>query len=273
MSEATQAPSQRISVGLPTYDRAASLPAAITSVLEQTVPVHELIVVDDGSTDGSAEVVRRAAERDPRVRLVRQPHLGATTARNRGIFEAEGELVAFQDSDDRWLPTLVEYLVPWAGPGVVVFGTCRAWIGSSPSLEPPYPIPKPRRSLRVTNRFSTQSAILDAALLERVRFDERLRRFQDWDLWLSLIEKTDAQLLHVPVVVADKYLSQDSITRGDPGVRDASIRRIMGRHWRLFARDPVALARTTVRGVARPVLRSALTMVGRGRARRSGELE
>ncbi|MCA5893003.1 glycosyltransferase family 2 protein [Isoptericola sp. NEAU-Y5] len=272
MSEASQATTGRISVVLPTYDRAETLPAAIASVLEQTVPVHEVIVVDDGSTDASADIVARAAERDSRVRLVQQRHLGATAARNRGISEAQGELVAFQDSDDLWLPTFVEHLGPSAGPGVVVFGTCRAWAGSSSSLEPLRPIANPRRSLRRTNLFSTQSAILDGALLRDVRFDGNLRRFQDWDLWLSLIEKTDARLLHVPVVVVDKFLSEDSITRGDPRVRDASIRRILRRHWRLFARDPLALARTTVRGVVRPVVQPARRTADRARARRAEEL-
>ena len=265
MSEALRTTRNRVSVVLPTYDRAETLPAAIDSVLEQTVPVHELVVVDDGSSDRTPAIVAEAAERDSRVRLVQQPHLGATAARNRGIAESEGDLVAFQDSDDRWTPTFVEHLRPWAGPGTVVFGTCRAWAGSSPRLEPPGLVSDPRRSLRLTNRFSTQSAILDSALLQVVRFDHDLRRFQDWDLWLSLIERTNARLLHVPVVVVDKFMSADSITRGDPRVRDASIRRIMGRHWRLFARDPVALARTTARGVIRPALRAARTTIGRGR--------
>jgi teichuronic acid biosynthesis glycosyltransferase TuaG len=262
---------RRVSVVLPTYERASTLPAAIASVLEQTVPVHEVVVVDDGSTDASLDVVARAAARDPRVRLVRQPHLGATAARNRGISAAEGELIAFQDSDDRWLPTFVEHLIPWAGPGTVVFGTCRTWSGPGSKLEPPRPVGNPRRALRVQNRFSTQSVLLDAELLRDVRFDEGLRRFQDWDLWLSLIERTDARLVHVHTVVADKFLSGDSITRGDPRLRDASIRRIMARHWRLFARDPVALARTTARGVARPAVDTMRATVARGRRQRAGE--
>ena len=89
-----------VSVIIPTYNRAHVLPRAIESVLKQTYTELELIVVDDASTDDTAAVM--TAITDPRVRYVRKEHGGAAAARNRGIAEAKGEFIAFQDSDDVW---------------------------------------------------------------------------------------------------------------------------------------------------------------------------
>jgi glycosyltransferase involved in cell wall biosynthesis len=94
-----QAPA--ISVILPTYNRAALLPRAVASILANTLPQDEVIVVDDGSTDRTEEAL--APFRD-RLRYIRIPNGGAGAARNRGIREASRPLVAFMDSDDEWMP-------------------------------------------------------------------------------------------------------------------------------------------------------------------------
>ena len=98
-----------VSVILPVYNRAASVARAIDSVLAQTYEPLELIVVDDGSTDRTRDVVRQFA---PGVTLVEQEHAGAYAARNRGIAHARGELIAFIDSDDAWLPEKLARQVP-----------------------------------------------------------------------------------------------------------------------------------------------------------------
>lgn len=90
----------RVSVVMPVYNRAAYVAEAIESVLAQTLPPHELIVVDDGSTDDSVTVVERFA--GPRLRVVRQENGGIGAARNHGLALVTGELVAFIDSDDLW---------------------------------------------------------------------------------------------------------------------------------------------------------------------------
>jgi glycosyltransferase involved in cell wall biosynthesis len=92
-----------VSVIIPVHNGAAHVAQAVQSVLAQTFDALELIVVDDGSTDDSLDVL--AHEPDPRLRVVVQEQLGAAAARNRGVELARGSLLAFIDADDLWLPT------------------------------------------------------------------------------------------------------------------------------------------------------------------------
>lgn len=102
--------SPQVSVVIPAYNRAGTLERAITSVLSQTFPDLECIVVDDGSTDQTVALVEGV--QDPRLRLLRLPvNKGGSHARNVGIQAARGELLAFLDSDDEWLPQMLERLV------------------------------------------------------------------------------------------------------------------------------------------------------------------
>ena len=99
----------RVSVVMPVRDRAHCVARAIDGVLGQTYRDFELIVVDDGSSDGTADI---AAGYGDALTLIRQPAAGAYQARNRGIAAAKGELIAFADSDDVWLPGKLEAQVP-----------------------------------------------------------------------------------------------------------------------------------------------------------------
>lgn len=98
--------SDRISVVIPVYNGARHLAAAIESVLRQTVPVLEVIVVDDGSTDHSADIARRFGDQ---VCLLNQPNSGAAVARNFGIQHAQGNFLAFLDADDLWSERKLEW--------------------------------------------------------------------------------------------------------------------------------------------------------------------
>ncbi len=96
--------SESVSVVIPVYNRAATLAAAIDSVLAQTKPVDEIWIVDDGSRDESPAIARRYAMRHESVRFMLQSNAGAAAARNLGMSQAGSTWVAFLDSDDRWHP-------------------------------------------------------------------------------------------------------------------------------------------------------------------------
>jgi len=91
----------RVTVVMPTYNRAEMIGDALDSTLAQTVPVDEIIVVDDGSTDKTSEKLKKYTDR---VRILTQSNAGPAAARNFGLREASGDLIALQDSDDLWLP-------------------------------------------------------------------------------------------------------------------------------------------------------------------------
>jgi GT2 family glycosyltransferase len=96
---------KQVTVVLPTYQRASWLPATVESILRQTHPPLEVLIVDDGSTDDTAEVCRSFPEP---VRYLRQENAGVSAARNRAIAEARGEWIALADSDDLWAPEKLE---------------------------------------------------------------------------------------------------------------------------------------------------------------------
>jgi glycosyltransferase involved in cell wall biosynthesis len=95
-----------VSVIIPTYNSGRFIGEALASIFAQTVPVSEIIVVDDGSTDDTPRVLRTMT--DPRIKHLTIPHSGISVARNTGIQAASGEVIAFLDSDDRWRPEKLE---------------------------------------------------------------------------------------------------------------------------------------------------------------------
>ena len=99
----------KISVIIPTHNRADILPRAIKSIQNQTRPVDEIIVVSDGSTDNTEEVVKEFEEKDKRIRLIAyHPGHNGNYERNKGIEAATGDFIAFLDDDDEWLPKKTE---------------------------------------------------------------------------------------------------------------------------------------------------------------------
>lgn len=132
-----EATMKSFSVVIPLWNDAAHIERAIRSVLEQTVQPLEILIVDDGSTDNSADVVRQM-ESTPILRLICQPNAGVSAARNRGIAEAKGDYIAFLDSDDEWMSNhleVIDHLID-KFPHCGLFGTsyymCRP--GESPTL-------------------------------------------------------------------------------------------------------------------------------------------
>lgn len=101
--------SDSVSVVIPLYNKAEYVERALQSVFAQTLQPLELIIIDDGSSDGGADLVERID--DARIRLIKQPNAGVSVARNRGIEAAQGSLIAFLDADDEWMPGFLETVV------------------------------------------------------------------------------------------------------------------------------------------------------------------
>ena len=98
-----------VTVVMPLYNKEADVGRSIESVLRQTVSDYELVVVNDGSTDNGPEIVRSI--NNNRIRIIHQENSGVSAARNRGIYEARSDLIAFLDADDEWKPTFLETIL------------------------------------------------------------------------------------------------------------------------------------------------------------------
>lgn len=236
----------QVSVVIPVYNRAGLVARAIESVLGQSYQPLEVIVVDDGSTDGTLEVVRRMSEDDDRIVLLKQAHGGAPRARNLGIEKARGSHVAFQDSDDVWLPDFLSTLVDCSqDPRVVCFCSFErvSAAGDVDVLPQVGRIRFVKHRLRSGNVISTQTALVPRPLLDEFRFDTSLPRLQDWDLWLSMSKSVDFH--HVDKVLARQYLQGDSIS-ANPDALVKGLRALLRKHWRRFLLAPLALIRNLV---------------------------
>ena len=179
-----------VTVVIPTYNSASLLPAAITSVRSQQWPNLDIIVVDDGSTDGTERVLDALA-RDGGLCWFRQDNAGAAAARNRGIKAATGDWIAFLDSDDVWLPdklaTQFEALEKAGADFSFTDSRLRFANGDERDLQCPVLKGPLMPQLIKGTLFGTPTVMVRRRCFERVGFfDEQLRTGEDWDMWLRL---------------------------------------------------------------------------------------
>jgi glycosyltransferase involved in cell wall biosynthesis len=182
----------KVSVVIPCFDARATVGAAISSALWQTYRDLEVVVVDDGSRDATGAIA--AAFGDP-VRVVRQDNAGVAAARNRGIAEARGELIAFCDADDVLLPRHLEELVATfdRGGGGIATSNCY-WLfpsGIHPSrtrYKGRFPRPDHQRLAILQQNFVSTMSLFPKRLADEVGgFATDLEVAEDWDFWLRAI--------------------------------------------------------------------------------------
>jgi glycosyltransferase involved in cell wall biosynthesis len=184
-----------ISVVIPAYNRQWSVTRAVQSVLTQTYQDFEIIVVDDGSTDGTAAAVEAISQAEPRVRLLRlEGQGGAQAARNAGVQASQGLYIALLDSDDEWLPDKLEKqmsLFLEGGPelGTVTCGYIRVYESGNPSTEELIEVPR-QAYKALLNRYglgpTSVMVIRKSALVQAGMFNERARTWQEWDMSIRL---------------------------------------------------------------------------------------
>lgn len=231
-----------VSVVLPTRNRAGLLPRAIDSVLGQTFTKFELIVVDNASEDGTQALL--GAIDDPRLVSIRLDYdHGAAGARNTGIRAARAPLLAFQDSDDEWLPTKLEHqlaLLEACGPKLgAVGGRYLIEAGGdyirvgSPRLETgsDYEVDVLAGPCFITPAWLIRRSLLDAC----GGFDEDIASLEDWDLMLRLSAR--AELRSVPSEVLIKHGAPDSLG-GNLPLRAAAMAEILRRNAARFRARP-----------------------------------
>jgi len=210
-----------VSVVLPTYNRAALLGRAIRSVLGQSYKDFELLVIDDGSTDETSDVL--AGFRDRRIRYISLPHnTGAGAARNVGIRTARGKFLAFQDSDDEWMPSkLAKQMSTFErGPvrlGMVYSDMQRIWgdgtatYFAAPSVESNRLINPAVRFYQVVN-LGIQSTVIKREHLDAAgHFNENLPAFEDLEMFIRLSKRCDFHLLREPLVRCARQVGQQEI--------------------------------------------------------------
>ncbi len=206
--------SELISVVIPSYNRKDKLPACMESVLGQSYGNIELIVVDDASTDGTQELFREMSE--PRVVYLRyEENRGACHARNYGAERASGELIAFQDSDDIWHPDKLEKQyrhLKKTGADMCYCGINRV---SEDGGSFYYPVHAPRpghaqEDFLAENRAGTQTMLMHRRVWEELRFDESIRRYQDWDFAIRAASRFE--LAYLPEALVESAVGSDSIS-------------------------------------------------------------
>ncbi|MBW1988048.1 MAG: glycosyltransferase family 2 protein [Deltaproteobacteria bacterium] len=222
----------KISVVIPTYNRAWCLARAVQSVLAQDHPDFECIVVDDGSTDETPKLLAGY----PEVRVIRQENRGVSAARNRGAKEARGRWLAFLDSDDEWLAEKLSAQMKFFAdnPEILICQTQEKWMKNGREVRP-----KPRHEKPSGMAFcrmvdlclvSPSAVMIDKDLFfSHGGFDESLPACEDFDLWLKIGRTHPLGLVDEALVV--KHGGHEDQLSAMPGLdrfRVLSLARIIG---------------------------------------------
>lgn len=194
-----------VSVIIPTYNRWPMVGEAIDSVLAQSYGELELIVVDDGSRDETAEKLTKYG---PAVRVISQPRRGVAAARNLGVSQSTARYIAFLDSDDLWKPKKIEAQVNFmeSHPEVQICQTEEIWIRNGRRVNPKKKHRKPsgdifRASLDLC-LVSPSAVMMTRDLFDRVGgFDESFPVCEDYDVWLRITAETPVFLISEPLAI------------------------------------------------------------------------
>jgi GT2 family glycosyltransferase len=222
----------RVSVIIPTYNRGWIIREAIDSVMVQDYRDFELIVVDDGSTDNTPDILDSFRDE---IRVLRQENQGVSAARNRGLATASGRFIAFLDSDDLWLPQKLLRQVEFfnKNPDAQICQTEETWIRKGVRVNPKKRHKKPRGMIFEPSLalclVSPSAVMIRASLFEKVGgFDETLPACEDYDLWLRISSRYPVYLIDTPLIIKrGGHNDQLSASPGLDKFRIASLKKIV----------------------------------------------
>ncbi|UWR25829.1 glycosyltransferase [Sulfitobacter sp. S223] len=239
-----------VSVIIPCRDRQATIAEAVQSVLSQDYTPLEVIVIDDGSRDGTLDVL--AAMSDPRlVVLDNKGSQGPSGARNYGVKQAHGDWIAFQDSDDVWLPERLSRQMDRLKQSNHIAGFCAMVIKADTAPQSPATGRVPKHTIGPLSEnmlpallrgsfISTQMLILRRDIFDELGgFDEDFPALVDWELMLRVSKRGTIDFLDEELVI--QRMSDNSVTRSVEK-RSLAQRLVMRKHKALFEQDPPANA-------------------------------
>jgi glycosyltransferase involved in cell wall biosynthesis len=210
-----------VSVLMPLYNGSRWLRQAIESIGAQTLRAHELIIIDDGSTDASLAIAQEAAATDPRISIHRQTHLGICAALNKGIAQAHAPVLARMDADDIALPDRLERQLAFleTNPGVAALGSWARIVDvQGRPLGQLTPETRPdhlRQILRRQNPFVHATMMVRAAAIrEAGGYRKIVEGAEDYDLWLRISERAD--VANLPEFLLEHRRHATSATRTRP---------------------------------------------------------
>lgn len=216
-----------ISVIIPTFNRKETLKRAIQSVVMQSYTPYEIIVIDDGSDDGTKEWLK---DNYPDVKYIYQMNSGVSSARNKGIKFARGDWIAFLDSDDEWLPSKLKDQANEIelNPAAKFLHTNEIWIRNGVRVNQMKKHKKYggyifEKCLDMC-RISPSSVLIKKDIFEKIgMFDETLKVCEDYDLWLRFASKYPVHFLDQPLI--KKYGGHsDQLSKVDDGIESYRIR-------------------------------------------------
>ena len=218
-----------ISVVIPTHNRVNLLPRAIKSVQNQTVKDVEIIVVSDGSTDGTDALMHEFERQDKRIRFISySPGRNGNYARNQGVLASKGEFIAFLDDDDEWLPSKLEQQLMLfesdKSIGLVYTGTHVIYVDEKIEYDSN---PKSHGDLSKDILFSncigsTTTVMVRTSLLKETGgFDENLPAIQDYDLWIRICQKTKVGVVSSALVNYYNYRSSTQVSSNTSKYKDS----------------------------------------------------
>ncbi len=194
-----------VSVIIPTYNRGWIVKESIDSVQAQDFNDFELIVVDDGSTDNTPEILNSYRQD---INVIRQGNRGVSAARNAGIAKASGRFIAFLDSDDLWLPDKLSLQVDFfnSNPSALICQTEEIWIRNNVRINPKIKHKKPSGMIFEPSLalclVSPSAVMIKRSLFEDVGlFDETLPACEDYDLWLRISCRHPVHLINTPLII------------------------------------------------------------------------
>ncbi len=209
-----------VSVIIPVYQSSCTIREALDSVLSQSIPVNEIIVVDDGSTDDLDEIL---GPYESKILHLKQENSGASAARNNGIRHATGEIIAFLDADDIWLSNKLECQLPlFSDPEVgVVFGNVFFMHKSMVNKRTYFDLYKPHRGYILPELFEQNFIPMLSVIIRReilisheFLFNPNLRNVQDYDLLLRLAKDIQFDFVKNPIGIyriSEKQISRNFV--------------------------------------------------------------